>query len=676
MALFLIPKTPSLSLTLKRGWLRAALVVLVGLLAALPARAQWTPEEMMKVRSVGMVEVSPDGKHVVYGVTEPLMTEDKSEFLTQLWMADADGTRNFQFTRGDKSSYSPRWSPDGRWVAFLSSRSGKSNIWVIQADGGEAEMVTDVKTGVGDFAWSPDGVSLAFAMSDPPSEQEEKDRKARNDARVVDADYRMNHLWVVPATADAGGKRELRRLTEGGFTVGNWEWSPDGKTIVFDHAPTPSADDWPRSDISTVDVASGAVKPFATSAAAESSPFYSPNGRWVAYRLSDVPPTWGDTRRVVLVPAAGGPVKPLATTYDEQPDVLGWSADGKGLYFTETHGTITRLGHLPSDGGAPRLVDSGAAGAFEAALNSTRTMLGLSVQSCDTPQEAFVTPAAEWAPRQVSRANANSPKHSLGRTEVIRWKGADGLEIEGLLTYPVGYEKGKRYPMVLVIHGGPTGVFMQSYIAGRSVYPTAAFAAKGWAVLRCNIRGSSGYGRAFRYADYKDWGGKDYRDLMAGVDHVIAMGVADADRLGVMGWSYGGYMSSWVITQTKRFKAASIGAPVTNLMSFTGTTDIHGFVPDYFGTEFWNNLAPYEKHSAMFNIKGASTPTMIQQGEEDRRVPIGQGYELYNALKRQGVKVTMIAYPRQPHGLGEPRVIIDAATRNLEWFTEYFRPRE
>jgi dipeptidyl aminopeptidase/acylaminoacyl peptidase len=676
MARSLSTKTLSHSLFLKRGWLRAALVVLVGLLADLPARAQWTPEEMMKVRSVGMVEVSPDGKRVVYGMTEPLMTEDKSEFLTQLWMADADGTRNFQFTRGDKSSYSPRWSPDGRWVAFLSSRSGKSNIWVIRADGGEAEMVTDVKTGVGGFAWSPDGASLAFTMSDPPSEQEEKDRKARNDARVVDADYKMNHLWVVPAAVDAGGKREVRRLTEGGFTVGNWEWSPDGKTIVFDHAPTPSADDWPRSDISTVDVASGAIKPFAASAAAESSPFYSPDGRWVAYRLSDVPATWGDTRHVVLVPAAGGPVKPLALTYDEQPDVLGWSADGKGLYFTETHGTITRLGYLPSDGGAPRLVDSGTAGVFGASVNSTRTMLGLSVQSCDTPPEAFVTPAAEWAPRQVSRANADSPKHPLGRTEVIRWKGADGLEIEGLLTYPVGYEKGKRYPMVLVIHGGPTGVFMQSYIASRSVYPTAAFAAQGWAVLRCNIRGSSGYGRAFRYADYKDWGGKDYRDLMAGVDHVIAMGVAEADRLGVMGWSYGGYMSSWVITQTKRFKAASIGAPVTNLMSFTGTTDIHGFVPDYFGTEFWNNLAPYEKHSAMFNIKGASTPTMIQQGEEDRRVPIGQGYELYNALKRQGVKVTMIAYPRQPHGLGEPRLILDAGRRNLKWFEEYLGEKE
>ncbi len=648
-----------------------AFSVCTSLLVTKTLRAQWTPEEMMKVRSVGMVDVSPDGKRVAYCTTDAVMNDAQSEFLTQIWMANADGTGNVQFTRGKGSSVRPRWSPDGRWIAFLSSRSGKDNIWIIRADGGEARMLTDAKTGVRDFGWSPDGAALAFTMSDPPTPEEERDLKAKNDARVVDADFKMNHLWVIPAAEGANSTREARRLTKGAFTVGDWAWAPDGKAIVFDHTPTPSADDWPRSDISIAEVASGAVKPFASTAAAERSPLYSPDGRRVVYLLSDVPPTWGETNRVVLAPASGGAANPLALTYDEQPNILGWSADGEGLYFTETHGTTTRLGYLPADGGEPRLVDSPAAGFFAASLNSTRTTFGLSLQSWDAAPEVFVTPATEWTPRRVSRANADSPQHPLGRTEIVRWKGAGGLEIEGLLTCPVGYVKGKRYPMVLVIHGGPTGVFTQSYIASRNVYPTAAFAARGCAVLRCNIRGSSGYGRAFRYANYRDWGGGDFKDLMAGVDHVIAMGVADPDRLGVMGWSYGGYMSSWVITQTKRFRAASIGAPLTNLMSFTGTTDVHGFVPDYFGAEFWSDPALYEKHSAMFHIKGASTPTMIQQGEQDVRVPIGQGYELYNALKRQGTAVTMIAYPRQPHGLQEPRLILDAARRNVEWFAKY-----
>ena len=242
------------------------------------------------------------------------------------------------------------------------------------------------------------------------------------------------------------------------------------------------------------------------------------------------------------------------------------------------------------------------------------------------------------------------PPIRSGRRRFSAGRAPDGLEIEGLLTYPIGYEKGRRYPLVVVIHGGPSGVFSQSYIAARGLYPVAAFAAEGWAVLRCNIRGSSGYGKAFRLANYRDWGGKDYRDLMAGVDKVIAMGVADPDRLGVMGWSYGGFMTSWVITQTKRFKAASVGAGVTNLMSFSGTTDIPDFILSYFGAEFWQDPEVIRKHSAMFNIKGATTPTLIQHGEQDVRVPVGQGYELYSALKRQGTVVKMVVYPRQPHG--------------------------
>jgi dipeptidyl aminopeptidase/acylaminoacyl peptidase len=237
----------------------------------------------------------------------------------------------------------------------------------------------------------------------------------------------------------------------------------------------------------------------------------------------------------------------------------------------------------------------------------------------------------------------------------------------------VGYEKGRKVPLLVVVHGGPTGVFTQSFTGMPSPYPITAFAERGYAVLRVNPRGSSGYGRKFRYANYKDWGGGDYHDIMSGVDTAVAMGVADPDRLGIMGWSYGGYMTSWVITQTKRFKAASVGAGVTNLMSFTGTADIPGFVPDYFGGEYWDVFDRWRSRSAMFNVKGVTTPTLIQHGEEDRRVPISQGYELYNALVRQGVTAKMVVYPRQPHGLQEPKFIKDAMERNLEWFDRWIK---
>ncbi len=219
-------------------------------------------------------------------------------------------------------------------------------------------------------------------------------------------------------------------------------------------------------------------------------------------------------------------------------------------------------------------------------------------------------------------------------------------------------------------------MFTQTYIANRGLYPVAAFAAEGYAVLRPNPRGSSGYGKAFRHANRKDWGGGDYRDLMAGVDHVVAAGIADPERLGVMGWSYGGFMTSWTITQTRRFKAASVGAGVTNLMSFNGTADIPGFVPDYFGAEYWENLDVYRAHSAMFQIKGVTTPTLILHGEADVRVPVSQGYEFYNALRRQNVPVTMVTYPRQGHGPTEPKFVLDIGRRLLDWFNRHLRKSE
>jgi dipeptidyl aminopeptidase/acylaminoacyl peptidase len=293
----------------------------------------------------------------------------------------------------------------------------------------------------------------------------------------------------------------------------------------------------------------------------------------------------------------------------------------------------------------------------------------LTSQWSDKAPEVFVSRLDNFVPRQVSRVQ-QLPAAPLGRTTALRWR-SDGQEIEGLLTYPANYRPGSRVPLLVIVHGGPTGVFTQSFIGAPGPYPIAVFASRGYAVLRVNPRGSSGYGKLFRYLNYRDWGGGDYRDIMSGVDHVIGLGVADSTRLGIMGWSYGGYMTSWVITQTKRFRAASVGAGVTNLMSFTGTADIPGFIPDYMGGEYWDNFDAWRTRSAMFNIKGVSTPTLIQHGERDLRVPISQGYELYNALKRQKVPVQMVVYPRQPHGIQEPKLVLDAMQRNLEWFDRW-----
>jgi dipeptidyl aminopeptidase/acylaminoacyl peptidase len=655
---------------------RAILVGVFVLCALITALAQpgnaWEPETQLKLKAVGSPRVSPDGKKLVYTVSDAVMTADKSEFVTQIWMATVASKQSNQLTFGEKSSTNPKWSPDGNWVAFTSNRKeNKNNLYLLSVSGGEAEPLTDVKSGVGNFEWSPDGRSIAFIMSDPKTDEEEKNDKARNDFRWVDENLKMSHLYVIPVQKDASGKREPRKLTSGNYNLAGFNWSPDGSRIAFSHTKTAGANDWTTADVSIIEVASGKVNPLTSTPAAESGPIYSPDGKSIALIATDNPPRWAQSYTVQIFAAAGGQPKIMSASFDGQPDISGWSADSKRIYFSEPKGTLTQFYIL--DVAANRIDEVKTTPAVYGGidLNRSATMFGFVRQTADTPADVYVASTSDFTPVQISRANADTKLPPVGKTELIRWKSKDGKDIEGLLTYPVGYQAGERVPLILNVHGVPAGVFQQSFIGGRGAYPLATFASRGYAVLRPNPRGSSGYGPEFRRANLQDWGGGDYQDVMTGVDRVIEMGVADPDRLGVMGWSYGGFMTSWIVTQTKRFKAASAGAPVTNLMSFNGTADIPSFVPDYFGGQSWEIMDRYQKHSPMFNVKGVTTPTMIQQGDADVRVPISQGYEFYNALKSQGVPTRMLILPRQPHGPTEPKMQLAAMKANLEWFDKY-----
>lgn len=645
----------------------------IGSVAQTPT-AVWSPEMQLKVKAFGPPRVSPDGSKVVYTVVSEVMTADKSEYLTQIWLASADGKDNTQITFADKSSTNPKWSPDGKWIAFTSTRKdNKSNLYLLRSGGGEAEMLTDVRSGVTDFEWSHDGRMIAFTMTDAKSDDEEKNDKAKNDFRFVDENIKLARLYVMPVAKDANDKRESRKLTSNNRSVSGFDWSPDGTKIVFSHVSDPRADFWPTSDISIVDVASAAVTPLVATSAAESSPAYSPDGKWIAFSASDGPVHWAQSNRINVIPAAGGTAKVMSLSNDGQPGIIGWSTDGSKVYFNEAKGTGTSL--YSANVATAAITEEQADDAVITGLNlnSTGTTWGFVKQRASEPAEAFVVKMGDKTPTQITHFNDEFARIPTGRTERINWKSKDGRAIEGLITYPVGYKTGIKVPMIVNIHGGPAGVFQQNYIGGRGVYPLATFSSRGYAILRVNPRGSSGYGTEFRRANMKDWGVGDYEDIMSGVDKAIEMGVANPDRLGVMGWSYGGYMTSTIITKTKRFKAASAGAPVTNLMSFNGTADIPGFVPDYFGGQSWDLPDVYSKHSAMFNIKGVTTPTLIQQGDADIRVPISQGYELYNALKQQGVPTRMLVLPRQPHGPTEPRMQLAAMKSNLEWFEKYLR---
>ncbi|NRF71498.1 S9 family peptidase [Aquincola sp. S2] len=559
-----------------------------------PAPAAWTAELQIATKGVGTPRLSPDGKRVVYVVSRDVMTADKSEFLTHLHLVGVDGKDKLQLTWGDKSSSSPRWSPDGRHIAFLSARKDNRNaLYLLSLAGGEAEPLTDMKAPLGEFRWSPDGKSIAFVMADPRSDEDERNAKGRNDARWLDEDWKMARLYIVDVAAAGAPRAAPKRLTANNFHVtGEFDFSPDGRLIAFAHRPSPSANEWPNTDVSLVDVATGVVAPFLESAAAESAPIFSPDGKSIAVRVSDAPPRWAQTAVINVITLADKRVTRLAATNDSLPDIVRWSADGRRIYFTEANGTRTDTNYF--DLIANEVVSLQRLPAVINALDVSAdgTRLVFVMQTSDGAPEVYASDAGTFAPVRLSQANVEQPGHPLGRTELIRWSSKDGRDIEGLVTYPVGYRAGTRVPTILMIHGGPAGVFQQTYTAGRFFLPIATYAARGYAVLRPNPRGSTGYGTAFRRDVVKGFGVGDYDDLMSGVDHLVRLGVADPDRLGVTGWSYGGYMTSWIVTQTQRFKAAVAIAPLTNLVSFTTTSDVSGFIPGYFDAQHWDDARP------------------------------------------------------------------------------------
>lgn len=653
-----------------------AAIVFLACGATLLAQApqSWTPEFTLQFQNVTSVTVSPDGKMAAWVQTKPVVEAEKSEQHSQIWVGMTNGSRRYQLTRGEQSASNPQWSPDSARILFTSSRGGASaQIFSITVAGGEAEKLTEFKGSISGFAISPDGKTLAFTGAETNAD-EEKAKKEKRDMRVVDRPTDSHTLYSISVAADADGKRKQQKMVDAKYHIVNFDWSPDSRSIVFERWPATKFENWFKADVSEVDVTSGVVKDLAATSAAESSPHYSPDGKYVAMTRSSAKPKWAFENRITLIARANGEARELPATYDEQPRIIGWSRDSSKVFFGESKRTRNYIGAMPVDG-PPAVFFETARGVFTADLNATGTHFGMTFESPDTAAEAFVMPVegSASAMKRLSQANVNIPKPAMGRTEAIRWKSKDGLEIEGLLTYPVNYEKGQKVPLILNIHGGPTGVFNESFTGKSALYPIAVFASKGYAVLRPNPRGSGGYGKQFRFANYNDWGGKDYEDDQAGVDKVIEMGVADPDRLAIMGWSYGGFMTSWTITQTKRFKAAVVGAAVTNLWSFTGTADIPGFIPDYFGGEPWENFETYRKHSPITYIKNVVTPTLILHGEADDRVPVGQGYEYYNALKRQGGIAKMVVYPRQPHGPREPKFVLDIMQRHVEWVEKYAR---
>jgi dipeptidyl aminopeptidase/acylaminoacyl peptidase len=641
------------------------------------AQKNWSPEQVLKIKNISSAQVSPDGTKVVYTIREAMMTDDRSEYVNHIWISAIDGSNAKQLTTGDKNNSNPKWSPDNKSIAFTSSRDGKNNVYILPIAGGEAEKITETKGGVSEFEWSNDGTKIAVIVADAVTDKEEKNKKAKNDWYMWEAELKQNRLQVYWINQkDASQKYMQKLLTNDNISVYAFDWNKDGTSIVYSYGKSTKANDNSYSDIALINIETGVIKNIANTAAGESSPQFSPDGSLISYYSTENPNDWPGAKHVKVYALADGKTLRLKATPNEDGSILGWTADGKNIVWSESNKTLTSIYTLSVDGKNMTELSKGEKNYIGAAkINASHTFISFTLQNTSQFPELYVSKLSEYAPLKITSINAGISSMPLGRTEVIKWKGADGLEIEGLLTYPLNYTAGKKVPLILNIHGGPAGNFGQTCIAtNQGTYPLAAFSEDGYAILRPNPRGSGGYGSEFRMANRQDWGGKDYIDLMNGVDQVIKMGVTEESMLGVMGWSYGGYMSSWIVGHTNRFKAASIGAPVVDLVFQNLTDDIEGFLPSYFKSDPWNNWSMYSEHSPLRFVQNVQTPVMLQHGEADQRVPLGNSVMFYNALKRRNIPVKLLVLPRQPHGPSEPRMVLKTMQTNIEWFASILKP--
>lgn len=633
----------------------------------------WTPEAVLDVRWVAGAQLSPDGRWVAHIVSEALVDDEESSYRTHVWLSATDGVRSFQLTRGKDDCWEPRWSPDGRWLAFKSERgSEQANIWLIPSDGGEAWQLTDVEEGVGTFGWSPDGGSIAFLSRDPESEEVEAAKKAKVDPDIVDTNFRYRHLWRVAVDSPGSSRPEPQRVTDGEKQIASFDWSPDGSRFVVSWQPTPRTEDWRRTEIALISAAGGELEPLVEHPGMDENPRFSPDGETVAFVSDRGDRSWARNWSLCLVPTAGGEVTVLPKTFDQMPgefidaSIVGWAPDGSGVYYVELAAPDYHLYFMPVDGRSYRQVTTKKGTKLGFHLSTDGSVVAFSSEDFGEPIEIWVLPTAGGEARRVTAVNAELPDLPYSESEVVSWE-RDGLEIGGILHYPLEYEEGRRYPLLVNLHGGPTWAFTRAFNAG-GWDNLQMFTSRGFAVLQVNPRGSDGYGKDYRFANLGDWGGGDVEDVLAGVDSVVERGIADPDRLGVFGWSYGGFLTGMTISKSRRFAAAVVGAAPTDLVSSFGTMDITGFIPNFMGSDFWQEPELWTDRSAVFHAGEITTPALIVHGEDDRRVPLGQAYQLYRSLQRAGVKTQLVVYPRSGHGVGEPKLQVDLGDRMIDWF--------
>ncbi|MCG6954380.1 MAG: S9 family peptidase, partial [Gemmatimonadetes bacterium] len=615
-----------------------------------PQEGVLTPEQTLAVRQPSDPQVSPDGRQVAFVATEPPRGTNRPRAI---WILDAASHETRRLTWSGGSEWAPAWSPDGRTLALLSDRGDATQIYLLPMAGGDAAPLTEGKSGVRSFEWSPDGSSIAFVAAEPRTEEEEKQIKDKDDARVVDADDRQSRVWVVDVAT-----KKVRQLTKEPWAIRQVVWAPKGDALFATATDRPASDE-NTERIVRVGLADGSVEVVASPSGPFSNVTVSPDGStlgWVAARVDG--PTPHDLFTQALTSEA--PHNLTATTLDRPVGGVVWQPDGT-LTAVVQDGFGSQLEAITADGQVRTLVDASVNPSSYSLKGGTLAFVG---ETATVAPEVWLSVKGA-TPVKATMVNAEWKHPPLVAPRIFTYRSFDGTPIEAALLTPTDLAAGTKPPLVVLIHGGPTGRWSDRFESWGQL-----LVARGYVVFYPNIRGSSGYGFDFLTSNRADWGGGDYKDVMAGVDTLVARGLVDPDRMGIGGWSYGGYMSEWAITQTQRFKAAVVGAGLSDLASEFGTENGPSYDEWFWGLPY-EHLDRFVQRSPVTFAKNVRTPTLILQGTEDTTDPQGQSDQLYRPLKRYGVDVEYVLYPREPHGLREERHLLDRLNRIVGWYGKY-----
>ncbi len=612
----------------------------------------------LKRWSIGDLQLSPDGRLLAMVVSEPAKPTGQRR---NIWIYEF-ATRSLKpFTSSEKADTRPRWSPDGRTLALLSNRAGETQIYLIAVDGGEARPLTESKTGISGFEWAPNGKTIALETTAPKSEEEEKKEKDKDDARVVGKPEERTLFQTIDV-----GTKELKTLVKGAWRIAEFVWAPDSASLVI------SATDNPKEDLFSekiyrLDAAGGQMTLLASPVGPFSDLKVSPDGKTLAYIGSrgDGP----DPHDIVIRALAGGETRNLtAHSLDRPVDTIVWEDAGKILASAQT-GFGRTLFAVTLDGKAEKSEWSPAL-PFGSWVNG-KNGFACVAESATQAAELWVASSAGQA-EKISHFNKDWDEIKLVKPEIVRFPSFDKKMIEAALYWPEGASPapaGAKLPAVILVHGGPTGAWTDRFDAWAQL-----LVEHGFVVLEPNVRGSTGYGYDFMVVNRYDWGGGDFKDVLAGADWLVQKGIADPGRIGIGGWSYGGYMAAWAVTQTTRFKASVSGAPMTDLAFEYGSESPGINIGDTWALgNPYENLKLFLDRSPMTFVKKAKTPTLILCGENDLTDPVGQCYQFHRGLRRYGVDAELVVYPREGHGPREEKHRLDVLNRMVGWFEKYLK---